>query len=305
MGESYLRAVVSQGIMSDFRTLLFDRLLGQIGRVLHGPPNWRRLVPGHQRRVWHRRRRWRDGLRLAESAIVGVSTLVFMAVLDWRLTAFVVVVLPIFLLPARRVGTRIFRARKAIQEKLAEIGVHTQEVLGISGLLLVKAFGTRARERRRLRALSGELRDLEIRQNLIGRWFSMVMDVLATAGPGLFWLFGGYLVIHGGASVGTVVTFVAVLTPRLAGAVANLGNLQVNVTGSSWSIVAASWSAVVTVTCSPPTASTRGCTSASSRLRPKLWPRAEPGIGAAATALRLSRSEPTLVDEQANDGIRR
>ena len=95
-----------------------------------------------------------------------------------------------------------------------------------------QAFGTRSRERQRLRVLSEELRDLEVRQNLIGRWFQMVMGVLATAGPGLFWLFGGYLVIHGGASVGTVVTFVAVLTPRLAGAVGNLGNLQVNVTGS-------------------------------------------------------------------------
>jgi len=232
VGESYLRAVVSQGIMSDFRTLLFDRLLDQsvgfftdrrTGDVLSRVTN---DVSGIEDVVGE------TVFGLAESAIVGVSTLVFMAVLDWRLTAFVVVVLPVFLLPARRVGTRIFRARKAIQEKLAEIGVHTQEVLGISGLLLVKAFGTRARERDRLRGLSEELRDLEIRQNLIGRWFSMVMGVLATAGPGLFWLFGGYLVIHGGASVGTVVTFVAVLTPRLAGAVGNLGNLQVNVTGS-------------------------------------------------------------------------
>ncbi len=232
LGESYLRAVVSQGIMLDFRNLLFDRLLGQsvgyftdrrTGDVLSRVTN---DVSGIEDVVGE------TVFGLAESAIVGISTLVFMAVLDWRLTAFVVVVLPVFLLPARRVGTRIFRARKAIQEKLAEIGVHTQEVLGISGLLLVKAFGTRGRERVRLRVLSEELRDLEIRQNLIGRWFSMVMDVLATAGPGLFWLFGGYLVIHGGASVGTVVTFVAVLTPRLAGAVGNLGNLQVNITGS-------------------------------------------------------------------------
>ncbi len=232
MGESYLRTVISQGIMRDFRNHLFDRRLGQsmdfftdrrTGDVLSRINN---DVAGIEDVIGE------TVFGLAESAVVGLSTLVFMAVLDWRLTAFVVVVLPVFLLPARRVGTRIFRARKAIQDKLAEIGSHTQEVLGISGVLLVKAFGSRARERDRLHDLSDELRTLEVRHHLIGRWFSMIMDVLATAGPGLFWLFGGYLVIHSGASVGTVVTFVAVLTPRLAGSIGNLGNLHVNVTGS-------------------------------------------------------------------------
>lgn len=232
VGESYLRTVVSQGIMRDFRNQLFDRLLGQsmdfftdrrTGDVLSRINN---DVAGIEDVIGE------TVFGLAESAVVGVSTLMFMAVLDWRLAAFVVVVLPVFLLPARRVGTRVFQARKAIQDKLAEIGVHTQEVFGISGVLLVKAFGSRARERDRLRGLSEELRALEVRHHLIGQWFSMIMGVLATAGPGLFWLFGGYIVIHGGASVGTVVTFVAILMPRLAGAVGNLGNLHVNVTGS-------------------------------------------------------------------------
>lgn len=232
VGESYLRAVISQGIMLDLRNQLFDRLLGQsvgfftdrrTGDVLSRVNN---DVSGIEDVVGE------TVFGLAESAVVGISTLVFMAVLDWRLTAFVLVVMPLFMLPARRVGTRIFRARKAIQEKLADIEAHTQEVFGISGVLLVKAFGNRARERERLRALSEELRDLEIRHHLIGRWFSMFMGVLVGAGPGLFWLFGGYLVIHGGASVGMVVTFVAVLTPRLAGSVGSIGNLHVNVTGS-------------------------------------------------------------------------
>ena len=198
VGESYLRTTISQGIMLDFRNQLFERLLSQsvsfftdqrTGDVLSRVNN---DVSGIEDAVGE------TVFGLAESAIVGASTLAFMAVLDWRLTAFVVAVLPVFMMPARRVGTRIFRARKAIQEKLSEIGVHTQEVLGISGVLLVKAFGTRASERDRLRALSEELRDLEVRRHLIGRWFSMLMGVMATAGPGLFWLFGGYLVIHGG-----------------------------------------------------------------------------------------------------------
>jgi len=153
--------------MLDYRNQLFERLLGQSvgyftdrrsGDVLSRVTN---DVSGIEDVVGE------TLFGVAESAIVGVSTLVFMAVLDWRLTVFVMVIMPIFLLPARRVGTRIFRARKAIQEKLSEIGVHTQEVLGISGLLLVKAFGTRARERQRLRVLSEELRDLEFTDQAI------------------------------------------------------------------------------------------------------------------------------------------
>src|SRR2546427_519196 len=73
---------------------------------------------------------------------------------------------------------------------------------------------------------------VNIRQSMIGRWFFMLMGVLGTAGPAVLWLFGGYLVVTGQESLGTVVTFATVLLGRLYGPVGSLANLQVNVVGS-------------------------------------------------------------------------
>src|SRR5205807_3571844 len=107
-----------------------------------------------------------------------------------------------------------------------------QEVLGISGILLVKAFVTQSREDARFERLNHELRGLNIRQAMIGRWFFMLMGVLGTAGPAVLWLFGGHLVVTGKESLGTVVTFATVLLARLYGPVGSLANMQVNVIGS-------------------------------------------------------------------------
>src|SRR5207244_13085319 len=97
---------------------------------------------------------------------------------------------------------------------------------------LVKAFVRQSAETLRFRQLNDDLRLLNIRQSTIGLWFVMLMCVLGTAGPAVLWLFGGYLVVAGQESLGTVVTFATVLLGRLYGPVGSLANLQVNVVGS-------------------------------------------------------------------------
>src|SRR5919202_3308595 len=77
-----------------------------------------------------------------------------------------------------------------------------------------------------------QLRALEVRQYLIAQWFRMLMSTLQTAGPALMILFGGWLVVAGRASVGTVFVFATVLGARLAGAVTSLAGMHVNITGS-------------------------------------------------------------------------
>src|SRR5205814_2096532 len=112
------------------------------------------------------------------------------------------------------------------------MSAYLQEILGISGVMLVKAFGTAPAERQRFGAMNRELRALEVRQNLIAQWFRMLMSTLQTAGPALMILFGGWLVVTGRATVGTVFVFATVLGARLAGAVTSLAGMQVNITGS-------------------------------------------------------------------------
>jgi ATP-binding cassette, subfamily B, bacterial len=107
-----------------------------------------------------------------------------------------------------------------------------QEVLGISGILLVKAFSKERAEQRRFDQLNRDLRRLEIRQAMVQRWFGMLASAFQAFGPALLLLLGGYLVLTGRTTVGTVVSVVTILGARLAGSIGNLASLHVNVMGS-------------------------------------------------------------------------
>ena len=230
--QSYFSNRISQSIMFDLRNQLFDRVLKQsiafftatrTGDVMSRLSN---DVNGVQSVV-------SDTIfSLVNNVVILASTVLLMFALDWKLTIAALLVLPAFLLPTRQVGKATFQARRATQGKLSEMTAYMQDTLGISGMQLVKAFVKQHAETLRFRKLNDELRVLNIRQSMIGRWFFMLMGVLGTAGPAVLWLFGGYLVVTGQESLGTVVTFATVLLGRLYGPVGSLANLQVNVVGS-------------------------------------------------------------------------
>jgi ATP-binding cassette, subfamily B, bacterial len=85
---------------------------------------------------------------VANNALVAGTTLGLMIAFDWRLTLIALVLIPLIALPMRRAGRRVYEARSATQSKLAELTGYLQEVLGISGALLVKAFVASAPSRR-------------------------------------------------------------------------------------------------------------------------------------------------------------
>jgi ATP-binding cassette subfamily B protein len=229
---SYLSTSISQGIMADLRWHLFDRLLG------HSVGFFTRSRTGDvMSRINNDVGRIEDVISetifgAVRALITLGTTLAFMLLLDWRLTLVAIVALPVSVIPSRYIGRASYRARQRVQVKLAEMSVYLQEVLGISGMLLVKAFAKERSERDRFRTLNRELRRLEIRQEMISNWYGVLLMGLTAAGPAIVWLYGGYRVIHGQSSLGTVVTLSTVLTMRLYGSVANLGNLNVNVLGS-------------------------------------------------------------------------
>src|SRR5215470_13077411 len=169
---------------------------------------------------------------LVSNALVTIATLALMLRFSWPLTLAVAVMIPLVALPARRAGRATYAARGRTQSYRGQMTAYLQEILGISGIMLVKAFGREDGERQRFAGMNDELRALEVRQNLIGQWFGMLMSTLQTAGPALMILFGGWLVVTGRASVGTVFVFATVLGQRLAGAVTSLAGMHVNITGS-------------------------------------------------------------------------
>jgi ATP-binding cassette subfamily B protein len=230
--RSYIQNVIAQGIMYDLRNQLFARLVDQsiafFTRAKTGDILSRLSsdVSGIQSVV-------SDTLfNLITNVFLIGSTVAYMAYLDWRLTIASVVILPLFVLPTRQVGRATFLNRRQSQEKLGEMNAYVAETLGISGIQLVKAFTRQRDERSRFRGITDDLRRINIRTQLIGRWFFAMMGFLTTGGPAVLWLIGGYLVVTGQASLGTVVTFATVLLARLYGPVSQVASLHVNVIGS-------------------------------------------------------------------------
>jgi ATP-binding cassette subfamily B protein len=232
VAQSYLSTLISQGIVATLRGELFDALLDQpVG-----------FFTGHKAGdLLSRINTDIDGVEdvvtdtvfgLVSNILVTVATLGLMVVYSWPLTLVVLVMIPLVGLPTRRAGRATYAARGRTQRQRGAMSAYLQEILGISGIMLVKAFGKAPAEERRFGRMNAELRALEVRQNLIAQWFRMLMTTLQTAGPALMILFGGWLVVTARATVGTVFVFATVLGARLAGAVTSLAGMHVNITGS-------------------------------------------------------------------------
>jgi ATP-binding cassette subfamily B protein len=155
-----------------------------------------------------------------------VATLSIMLALEWRLTLLGLVILPLFILPARRVG-RILRdlSRKSM-ELNAEMSTTLNETLNISGAILVKLFGREKREYERFSKDGADVRDIGVRSAVTGHWFFMILSVVSAVGSAVVFWVGGHLVLRGEFTIGTIVAFGTYLT-QMYGPLMSLTNAQV------------------------------------------------------------------------------
>lgn len=136
-----------------------------------------------------------------------VGTLAILLTLEWRLTLLGLAILPLFVLPARRVGRILRDLRRRSMEINAEMNATMNETLNVSGAMLVKLFGREAREQSRFSRDAVEVRDIGIRSAVIGRWFFVMLSVVGAVGTAVVYWVGGYLVLQDAFTVGTVVAF--------------------------------------------------------------------------------------------------
>jgi ATP-binding cassette subfamily B protein len=165
------------------------------------------------------------------NAVTVVGTLVVLFAVSWPLALAACATLPIFLLPARRVGRWRRGLAKETQERQAELLASLQDVLNVGGFVLMRLFGRIDDEARRFADLNRDLLRLRIRQAMAGRWLLLIITVLGAAGPAAVYFYGGMLVIQGRVSVGTVVAFVAYLA-NLYRPATRLAGVYVEVQGS-------------------------------------------------------------------------
>ena len=229
--QTYLNAQIAQRVMFDLRNDLYQHLQSLSLRFFTGVKTGEVMsrlnndVSGVSRVVGD------TMTQTVMQALLLISTVVLMATMEWRLAALSLVVVPIALTSARRVGARRFEIQHEMQRKQAELSAIMQETLNISGFVLMKAFAREAWEALRFKEKNRELMDVQIRAGMLGRWFRMLLAVLEAFGPALIYFVGGYLVISSQMTLGTVIAFIALLS-RLYGPMSNLANVHVEVMGS-------------------------------------------------------------------------
>ena len=226
VAERYFSAKAGEGIIFDLRQQMYDHLQHMSLRFFTHTKSGEIIS------------RFNNDVVGAQSAFTGTlpnivtnvitlfSTLVVMITIEWRLALLSIIVLPLFLLPARRVAG-IFRDiwRRAMEYN-ADMSSAISETLSINGALLVKTFGRQESEAQRFRETNRKVRDIGVRRALVGRWFFLGLGVSSAIGTALIYWGGGHLVLNEAISVGTIVAFAAYLT-RLYGPISSLTNVQV------------------------------------------------------------------------------
>lgn len=167
-------------------------------------------------------------VQILQSLAVVTFTLTALFLMDWRLSLLGVCLIPLFILPTKKVGKARWKIAKETQEKFAELNQIIQETLGLAGVILTMVFNQEQQERKRFREVSSQVIGLQIRESLVGRWFRMFIGVFTVMGPALLYFYGGYLVIQGELTIGTIVAFIALLS-RLYGPTAQLFNIHIDV----------------------------------------------------------------------------
>jgi len=163
------------------------------------------------------------------SNVVGLA-LVFAAMiwLSWLVTVISLVLIPLFVIPARLVGRRLQRLTRESMQLDAEMGSTMTERFNVAGAMLVKLFGDPENESRVFAHRAARVRDIGVVTAMYGGALFIALSLLASMATAVVYGVGGGLVIHGTFQLGTLVALTALLG-RLYGPITALSNVQVDV----------------------------------------------------------------------------
>ncbi len=162
-----------------------------------------------------------------------LATIVAMVLLDWRLAAFALALLPLFVWLTKRVGAQRKKVTAERQVSLADVSSIVQESLSVSGILLGKTMGRTDDLAERFEGESRRLADLEVRSRMTGRWMMASIQMTFAIMPALVYWFAGFSIANGSQAItiGTLVAFTTLQT-RLFFPIGGLLNVQVEVQSS-------------------------------------------------------------------------
>ncbi|MEU4425286.1 ABC transporter ATP-binding protein [Actinoplanes sp. NPDC024001] len=155
-----------------------------------------------------------------------VLVIATMLVLSWQITLAVLVMIPLFLLPAKTIGRRMQRLTRRRMEGDAEMASMMNERFNVSGAMLAKLYGEAERDAKTFAGRAGAVRDLSTSTMVWGQMMVVAVTVLTAITIAVVYGFGGKLTIDGTLEVGTLVAL-ATLLQRLFGPINQLSNMHV------------------------------------------------------------------------------
>ena len=226
--QRWCSAKIGEGLIFDMRTQVFDHVVSMpvafFTRTQTG-----KLVSRLNSDVIGAQQAFTSTLSTVLSNLVSlVLVLAAMLVLSWQLTLAALLIVPIFYLPARAVGTKLADLTRQQMQLNGDMSSSMTERFSVSGALLVKLFGRLPEEHDRFAERAGGVRDVSVRIAMNGRFFLTALSLLAALATALVYGVGGRLAIDGALTVGTL-TALAGLLAQLYGPLTQLTNLRIDV----------------------------------------------------------------------------
>ncbi len=226
--ERWLSSRIGEGLIFDLRVRVFDHVQrlpvafftrAQTGALVSRLNN---DVIGAQRAL--------TGTlgSVVSNVVVLVTTVAAMVALEWRLTLFTIALLPAFLIPARRVGTRLQAISREQMERNARMNSTMTERFGVAGAMLVKLFGRHDDESDRFADDAAGVRDAGVRSAVLSRVFFSAIALVGALGIAAVYWWGGILVIDGAITLGTLVALAA-LVQRIYQPLTALTNARIDI----------------------------------------------------------------------------
>jgi ATP-binding cassette subfamily B protein len=230
VAQTYLNTVIGQSVMQDLRDALYGHLqrmplrfftstrTGEIQARLSSD------VSGVQQVVTD------TATSIVSNLAIAISTIIAMWLISWQMTLISLGLLPIFLFITYRVGEVRRDVKTETQETIADMTSQVEETLSVSGMLLTKAFGRQSRAIADFQAINQRLTALQIKQQMIGRWFFMIIGTFFSITPAFVYWYAGLQIIGGNAAltIGDIVAFTT-LQSRLFFPLGQMLNVQVEI----------------------------------------------------------------------------
>ena len=228
LGTRWFSARIGEGVIYDLRSRVFEHVqrmpVAFFTRTQTGA-----LVSRLNNDVIGAQQAFTSTLSGVVSNVIGlVLTAGVMFSLSWQITLLSLVLVPLFVLPARRIGKRLQEITRESYGLNASMNASMTERFNVAGALLVKLFGRPSAEAASFRGRAARVRDIGVLSAMYGRTFFTALTLVAALATALVYGLGGWLAFTGSLSAGDVVAL-ALLLSRLYGPLTALANVRVDV----------------------------------------------------------------------------